>query len=147
MSILNNLLELIKSLFFSNVEPSFRLSRFLTSKKSHFSIKNGYVKSAAFMPMYNKVKNRYETSVFQVDNLSNKIIQNMGAKYITGKSGKEVYGYARISHQSIETTGLSVNPDNKPPRHANVCGWPERKDEQKLYAIKLSQASKLVIFN
>ena len=44
---------------------------------------------------------------------------------------------------TVRETGLTIDPDNDPPRHANILGWPEEKSEQKLIALELSESAKL----
>ncbi len=39
--------------------------------------------------------------------------------------------------------GLFIDPDDIPPRHANIIGWPDEDSAIKLAAIELAQKAKL----
>ena len=60
------------------------------------------------------------------------------------------YGIADISVSAVQATGLAVDPDNTPPRHACIVGWPEghaNKSKRKLLSQKLASKAKLVLRN
>ena len=82
-------------------------------------------------------------SVFRVEGLDNNKIWQIGEKKVVSQSGKTLYGRAEIRAQLVEKTGLSIDPDNNPPRHANIIGWPLEKNEQKLIALELAKEATL----
>ena len=60
-------------------------------------------------------------------------------------SGKTLYGRAAIRVEDVEKAGLSVMPDDNPPRHANIIGWPDEKSERKLFAERLVGSAQLIL--
>lgn len=144
----NWLKKLLISLFFIKKPASVEKiqSRFITSK-SHFSKTKLMAKYHAFLPMLNKVSNRWETSIFQINDLTEEKIWELAEENITKKSGRSVYARADLFTLSITVDGeLSVEADNNPPKHANIIGWPEKKHERQHLANKLaSRVNKLLI--
>jgi hypothetical protein len=108
------------------------LNRFLTHKNQFSTIR---VKQNAFMPRDQKL------SVFLTDGLSSDQIWILGKKNVA----INIYGRAEIAYVAVSEIGLKVDLDNKPPRHANLTGWPIQKSEQKLYALKLAEKSSLLL--
>ena len=56
---------------------------------------------------------------------------------------RTLHGRADIQALNILEINLQVNPDNIPPRHANIIGWPELKEEQKSIAQELAAKASL----
>jgi hypothetical protein len=54
-----------------------------------------------------------------------------------------VRGRADISVASVEETGLVVDANDIPLRHANVVGWPDDHSAMELKALELSQRAHL----
>lgn len=119
------------------VDPHELLARFLTHR-TQFSRQNKRVRTVAFMPPAD-----LRLSVFRVEGLDNNKIWQIGEKKVVSQSGKTLYGRAEIRAQLVEKTGLSIDPDNNPPRHANIIGWPLEKNEQKLIALELAKEATL----
>jgi hypothetical protein len=130
--------------FFVPVSGSNELARYLTSH-SHFSIEKKIVKPNAFMPMLNLQKNMLETSVFKINKLKNDEIWRLGIDHVIGKTDKTLYGRAELKGENVQGFGLVVEVDDNPPRHGTINGWPEKKSEQKLLAIKLASASTIYL--
>jgi hypothetical protein len=84
-----------------------------------------------------------ETSVFRISNLSDNEIWEIGTSEVAQKRGLPLLGRADISAFHVFDKNLKVIPDNKPPRHANIVGWPEEKSEQKLIAMELAENAQL----
>jgi hypothetical protein len=58
--------------------------------------------------------------------------------------GKAAIARANLAKSSVTSTGLSVQlSPGVHPNHADVFGWPEEKDKQKLIALDLCAASDL----
>ena len=110
------------------------LARYLTSS-SHYSKEKGFPRPGAFLPTP-----KGETSVFQIDGLDEEAIWGIAEQYVAPElpQNRRVHGRADVPTASVESLGLRVAPDNTPPRHANIVGWPAEKDEQ------LSLAQELV---
>jgi len=57
-----------------------------------------------------------------------------------------LHGLADIKVSEVQATSLTVDPDNTPPRHASIVGWPEgesNKSKRKLLAQELASKAKL----
>lgn len=79
-------------------------------------------------------------SVFRIDSLSVPEIWKIGLNQVIAKmpEPRTLYGRADIQAKNVLKTGLQFDPDNKPPRHANIVNWPETKEEQKSIAQELA---------
>jgi len=118
----------------SHVNPSDPLSRYLMSSKwLGFQDGRVRVKYHAFMPHPMLI----ELSVFMTKGLPEKKIWKIG-KRVARRSERTLYGRADVSVSKVLNAGLRIDPDRWPSRHANIVGWPQKKSEQKLIAIKLS---------
>lgn len=58
---------------------------------------------------------------------------------------KSLYGRADILASLVENNGLRVEPDNNPPRHADIIGWPQDRGERKSIAQKLAAGATLIL--
>jgi hypothetical protein len=120
--------------------PNEPITRYLTHRKQ-FSPVNNRVKPGAFMPPQD-----LQLSVSRIYGLSIKDIWKIGTKVIKKSRQKlTLYGRADIKVLTVTTNGLSIDPDNKPRRHANVIGWPPEKEEQKSIALELANKATLVL--
>lgn len=119
----------------SSEEP---LSRYLL-QSGHFSRQHRRVKPNAFLPE----PIRLATSVFRTDGLPEAEIWRIGQAYVAGPTGRTLYGRAEVVVSQVEATGLRVNPDNVPERHAEIVGWPQRKDERLALAQELAAVAVL----
>lgn len=115
------------------------LSRFIRSR-NHFSPNTARVKQAAFQPIFNISKSRFETSVFVVDELEQNDIWALGAKHIDIALIK---ARADIRHEQVVAQSVEVDYNNCPERHADIVGWPSNKDERKMVAMQLASAASL----
>lgn len=109
------------------------MARFLTSK-NHYS--RAAVKYGAFMPPPDK-----KLSVFRIDGLGEPATWKLGDDHITAETGRTVHGRGDIVQGEVERQGLALDHDNRPPRHANIIGWPDEKHRQKLIALELAAAA------
>jgi len=90
-------------------------------------------------------------SVYRTTNKPSAEIWEIGelfvAKPMSEKVGKikTIQGRADITAvQIMNKKGLDVSPDTEPhPFHANIIGWPEAKDEQKMLAVELANEASL----
>jgi len=125
----------------STVSPSESLARYLTSS-THYSHEKHLVKPAAFLPP----PPDWRLSVFRIDGLSIEEVCVIGReKVIDKRTGRALHGFADIKARVFQDLKLAIDPDNSPPRHASVMGWPEDKPSQKLIAIELAASAKLVL--
>jgi hypothetical protein len=80
-----------------------------------------------------------ETSVFRISELLNTEIWDIGIKEVVKEEqGKSLIGRADVLTSIVTGNGLEVIPQEPPPRHANIVGWPDEKSEQKQIAMELA---------
>jgi hypothetical protein len=117
------------------------IARYITSKRWH-SRKKNIVKPQAFMPPPN-----HKLSVFRIDNLSETEIWKIGFNKVISKMNppRNLHGRADILALNILENNLQIEPDNIPPRHADIVGWPELKEEQKSIAQELAAKASLML--
>ena len=106
--------------------------------KNHFSTLQERVKYVVFMPATSG-----ETSVFRISSLLENEIWEIGNREVAQKRGLPLLGRADISAFHILDNKLKLIPDNNPPRHANIVGWPPEKSEQILIAMVLAENAQL----
>ena len=121
----------------NNLDSNDPLARFLTSK-NHYSRQNNRVRANAFLPPADR-----KLSVFQIKELAETEIWRIGETCISQPTGRTLHGRADISVLSVHNVDLKIDPNNKPPRHANIIGWPEEKSKQKLFALELAAKATL----
>lgn len=124
----------------NTVSPGEPLARYLTSSRN-YSSKMQAVKPAAFLPPPN-----CKLSVFRVAGLALQEACQIGQQQVIGGMlGRRLHGFAEIEAWSFQYQSLTILPDNDPPRHASVVGWPAEKERQKLIAIELAASASLVM--
>jgi len=121
----------------TSLNPTDPLTRYILSK-SHFSAEKGRVKPPAFMPWPS-----FKLSVFQIRDLAENRIWEMGESSVAKPTNRTLYGRGDITLSAVHKNGLRVDPDNNPTRHADIVGWPEEKSEQKLLAMELAEDASL----
>ena len=122
----------------NDVSPDDPLSRFLLNSNRYSRQKNR-VKSVAFMPAPD-----LNLSVYQTKDLSDDKIWKIGNR-VKGDD-KKLHGRGDILVRSVCQRGLKIIPDNTPPLHANISGWPKDKMEQKQIADKLAADATLHLY-
>ena len=118
------------------VDPEEPLARFVFDKK-HID-KKMMVKPDAFLPHGSPA----ETSVFRTHDLNEDEIWAIGAT-VAEKRQPSLKARADILVRALLGTPLRLVPDDNPPRHANIVGWPDEKSDQLLLAINLAADAKL----
>jgi hypothetical protein len=101
------------------------------------------VKHQAFLPMRNPETLLLETSVFRISHLKDDEIWDIGQREVIRNSGRRLHGRADIILSKVLENGLSISPDDPPPRHANIVGWPDEESKQKMIAIALAAEAQL----
>lgn len=96
------------------------------------------MKHGAFLPSPNPETSVLEVSVFRVFGLSDEEIWSIGDAGLRPPGRSTLYARGDLTVTSVERNRLQVAPDDVPPRHANIVGWPDEKSEQKLRAIELA---------
>ncbi|MGH9891757.1 MAG: hypothetical protein ACREA0_07210, partial [bacterium] len=84
------------------------------------------------------------TSVFRVNGLTEAQIWEMADEHVAGApGGRRVLGTGTLVARAVTDVGLLVEPDDDPPRHAAIVGWPDEKDDRKSRAQKLAAVAHL----
>jgi len=115
------------------------VARYILSK-SHFSREEARVKHAAFMPPGN-----LRASVYRVSGLDADTIWMIGTEHVAQPRGRRLYGRGQLTVQAVVDTGLAVEPEEPPERHAVIIGWPADKDRQMELAQELAAAAQLIL--
>ena len=102
--------------------------------RNHYRPSDNTVKYSAFMPPADK-----RLSVFRTSGLEEYAI------WILGESlrAQPLKGRADITAAAVRETGLALDADDIPPRHANIVGWPDDHSAIELKALELSERSHL----
>jgi hypothetical protein len=106
------------------------LGRFLTSS-SQFAKTKKRVKPAGMMP-----GNDGKTSVFRIGGLTDSAVLRIGRQRVEGT--RTLHGWGVFEASAVLDVGLRLDPDDVPPRHANIVGWPDEKDANWAIAQELS---------
>jgi hypothetical protein len=96
------------------------------------------VKPGAFLPARDGA-----TSVYRTRGLTEEEIWILGEAKVTGPTRKTLYGRGDLPVSAVHATGLRVDPDDSPPRHAAIVGWPEEKDARLSLAQQLAAKASL----
>lgn len=84
--------------------------------------------------------------MFWIDQLQEANIWKIGDVVGSKSRGKPAVARADVSSHSVSEIKLTIEADSEPhPRHVNVGGWPDGKDEQKAVALDLCAKSRLSI--
>jgi hypothetical protein len=118
------------------------LARYLTHS-DYYNVSTDSVKPKAFEPLSRDLC----LSIFRIDDLNIKQVLQLGQDEVINKTRQPLtlYGFADIKAKSVTDLNLSIEPDNIPPRHACIVGWPEEKFQRKSIAQQLAASSKLVL--
>ena len=91
------------------------------------------MKPRAFQP----APKDHKTSVFRTVDLAEEEVWRLADEHAAGDRGK-AEARAVLLVRQVTDAGLRVEPDDIPPRHANLAGWPTAKDEWKSIAQELA---------
>jgi len=100
---------------------------------------DGTVKQDAFIP-----DERLELSVTRCSGVPDREIRDI-AEGVARVSGRNLHGRADVGVEVVRSNNLDViaSPVPENPHHADVTGWPTRKDEQKVAAMALAASSQV----
>lgn len=118
----------------SHGEP---VARYLVHK-SDFSREKNRVKPRAFMPPAD-----LKTSLFRTLGLSEDETWSLGEEFVARPQKLTLRGRGDLLVCDIAGTGLRVEPDEPPERHANIVGWSADKDKQRSVAQELAARASL----
>jgi len=116
------------------------LSRFLVHKDD-FSPKAGRIRPRAFLP-----GPKGEVSVCRTQDMTDEEIWDWGTEHVLSRRPENVlHGRAELQASVAFENGLRAIPDEPPPRHAVITGWPEEKDARKGIAADLAARATLAL--
>ena len=81
--------------------------------------------------------------MFRIPGLSEKEIWQFGDVYVAAVVGRKILARAELSVGQVDRIGLRVEPDEPPPRHANITGWASEKDRWMSQAQELAALATL----
>jgi hypothetical protein len=110
------------------------LARYLYRRKQ-FKPSTSEVRHQAFMPPADQ-----RLSVGRTDGLSEQQVWDLGDSL--GLPSPPI-ARGELGVVEVLETGLKVDPDNDPPRHASIVGWPSDESAILEKAVLLSRAARL----
>jgi len=74
----------------------------------------------------------WEVSTYRIGGLTEPEVMDLGDAEIGSKmsEGRRLYGFARLLTEAVTKVGLRAEPDNAPPRHVGLVGWPDERFRQ-----------------
>lgn len=128
-----------------NVQPDERLTHFIFSKKSGFSIERMDVKYGAFIP---PKKSPGEISVYRTSSLTESEVWAIGEEYVK-RGDRTIKARADLfagDVYDIDFMNLKVIPDTQPHElHANIVPIPIDREDRDEVLRELACLSKLVM--
>ena len=122
------------------VEPDELICRFAVDK-SYFRASDNTAKGKAFLPNRDG-----DTSVFRISGLPENEKWALGTVNVADPQGKQLRASIEIEANHILNSILDIDPNDNPPRHANIHKWPAEKSARLLIANELAGKSKLNLF-
>jgi hypothetical protein len=115
------------------IETAETLARFIL-QRNWIRPSDNTVKHAAFMPN----PHNGETSVFRIAGLNDQDVWQIGDREVAARRDKPLLGRADIHAFNVVSKELHIVPNEPPPRHANIVGWPDEKSKQLQIAVELA---------
>ncbi len=124
-----------------NIDPAESLARFILNKSDYRA--DGTVRHRIFLPS----PKTGQTSVFRIGGLSENAIWGIGDNEVAlkRKPPLSLIGRADIFVRQVLNTGLHIDADYIPPRHANIANWPIEQSVQRLIAMELAGMAQLYL--
>ena len=121
------------------VKSTENISRFVFSSK-HIRKSDNTVKYAAFLSRVDG-----DTSVFRTSGLSGEMIFEIVQNVFQDGEIERYKGRADLKASVIFNKGLSVIPEEPPPKHANITNWPIDESKRKEIALELAAEAQLYL--
>ena len=120
-----------------SIQSSEILSRYIFDKNWYRGLDQS-IKYTAFMPRSDNLR----VSVFRTSGLSEPCVWNIGES--AGQvSNRTLHGRGDVIAAEVRKQNLDIDPDNCPPRHANIVGWPQEKHKRQEIAQILASSATL----
>ncbi len=78
-------------------------------------------------------------------NLNEDQIWHLARVFVSNPTGRTLYARADIPALAVYELSLNINPDEPPPRHASIVGWPPEKHARMSLAQQLAASATLVV--
>ena len=115
---------------------------------ARFATQSGRLTDEVVKPKLFEPNRKLELSVFRVEGLGYTEIQEIGLDVVKKiPNAQRLHGWGEISESAVRDTGLRVNYDDEPPRHANVLGWPDKAPERKQIQLILASHASAIRLN
>jgi hypothetical protein len=105
----------------------------------HYTASTGRVKPRTFHP----ASRDHKTSIFRVQSLPETRIWKLGDLYVADTRNQPILARAEVCVADIRRITLLVEPNEPPPRHANIANWPGEKHEWMSKAQELAAVAAL----
>ena len=122
-----------------------RLSRYVTNK-DHLNAARDRLHFRAFLPS----SKRQEVSIIRTEQLTEEKVWEIGDRVVAEPAGRIILARGdvmarQVGESHVDDWRLTVVPDEPPPRHALIGGWPpaEESEIRKLLAQQLRAAATL----
>jgi hypothetical protein len=126
------------------IGPTEPLTRFIVDA-DHFNASRSQVKYRAFWPR----PSEQELSIMRIDGLQPDDVWSLGDTIVA--AGRTIlaradFVLAAVRNARANHTSLDVIPDEPPPRHALIVGWPrEEREIRKSLAQQVASAARLAV--
>ena len=115
---------------------------------ARFALENGRLAESVVKPKLFEPNRHLALSVFHAGGIGCHEIIDLGmAVTASHPTARRLHGWAEIEEGAVTNTGLRVDYDDSPPRHANIVGWPADRGARKGVAIALASAARAVKLN
>ena len=102
-----------------------------TRTLARFATQSGHLAASVVKPKLFEPNLALELSVFQVEGLVSIEIATIGESVVKAHpQARRLYGWGEINESDVLTTGLKIDYDDNPPRHANIIDWPQDKAQR-----------------
>ena len=125
----------------NSIDPGEVLSRYIFSG-DHYSISDRRVKYTAFMPRSDDLR----TSVYRTSGLADHEVWRIGES-VGQTRHRDLHGRGDLIASDVIEQSLDIDPDNDPPRHADIIGWPQDKHKRQEIALLLASRATLELRN
>ncbi len=115
---------------------------------ARFAVESGRFTDAGVKPKLFQPNRALKLSVFRIDGLRCGEIRDLGLDVVQKHpNAHRLHGWGEISESAVADTGLQVEHDDVPPRHANIVGWPSDRGALKQKQLELARFAHAVVLD